>query len=257
MKPILFTAGPFHVFSFGLFLSLAFILSSFIVYRLGKDSFMDEEDLMDIYVKTSLVALLFARVFYIIFHFNEFTINILKYIIVRESPGLSLFGALGGGAVYLYFSTRNKKNGIWKVADIFSLSFCFAYVLINIGEFLGGASYGKLTKLQWGVNVIGLAGKRHPVELYTAIFFSLLFILLLILRSKLTRYKLERVTTYIFLWGLGISVFLLEFIKESSLYLYKWINLNQIVALILVVAVSVPLIRRIKAAVTDGRLKKI
>jgi len=242
VKPILFMIGPFHVFAFGFFLMMAFLLSSFLVYKYGREE-LQEEALMDTFVYTVLFSLFGGRIFYILFHFEEFGANILKYLIVRDSPGLSLFGALGGGAVFLYFYTRRKKISFFKTTDIFSVVASFGLSLVSLGMLLGGASYGLKTSLPWGVRVAGLAGKRHPAEAYFAVIFFILFLLL----HRLYRGRLRKSTpgtlSILFLGSFSFSIFLLEFTRERSLYLYNLLSLNQLFSLIIFLLCLAPLFK--------------
>src|SRR3972149_2076530 len=108
MLPILFTIGPFKVYAFGFFLSLSFILSTFIIWKYAKED-LKESEYLDAFLYTSVIALITARIIYILFHFEEFGINILRYIVVRETPGLSLTGGLVGGFLFLWWYAKSQK----------------------------------------------------------------------------------------------------------------------------------------------------
>lgn len=252
MKPILFTLGPFHVFAFGLFLSVSFLACSFLIWKYGKEELIEEE-LMDTYLYTSLFVLASARLFYIIFHFGEFGGNVLKYLVVREAPGLSLIGGLIGGIVFLYYYTKRRKLNFLKSADIFALAFCFGLALVSIGEFLGGATFGSKTTLPWAIRVVGNEGLRHPVEIYSFILFLLLFIILHTLyRKKLHREK-TGVLSLIFLFFLSLIIFLLEFLKEAWVYLYNKFTFNQGFFLVLMVVVLIPLVKYLAQNLKKGK----
>lgn len=244
MKPILFTIGPYHVFAFGFFLALSFIFATYIIWKYGKEELLEEE-LLDTFVYTSLISLVSARVFYILTHFDEFGTKIIKYIVVREAPGLTLVGGLLGGAVFLYYFTHRKKLSFAKTADIFSIAASLSLSLVALGEFFGGGNFGKITTGPWSVTVAGLQGRRHPVEIYAFILWIILFVLLRqFYKSKLGKNK--GMTSYMFLIGLSITFFLLEFFKESSLYLYKGLSFNQFFSIIIFIAALVPVALRLK-----------
>ena len=245
MSPILFTIGKFNVYSFGFFLSLAFLLSTFVIWKYAKDE-LKEEEYLDAFLYTSFAALIFARLTFIILHFNEFGTNILKYIVVRETPGLSLFGGLLGGFVYLFWYTRRTKENFWKLLDLFSVAGSFSLILAKIGEELGGAGFGRETNFFLSVNIAGLPGRRHPVELYEALLLCILALVLVFVYQKSKRkiYPAGLVSS-LFGAGLAIIIFLLEFLKEYRLYLYG-LSLRQIAAIIIFVVVSVTLIKRRK-----------
>lgn len=245
MSPVLTTIGNFNVYAFGFFLSLAFLFSTFIVWKYAKEE-LKEDKYMDLFLYTSIAALICARVTYIILHFNTFGANILKYIVVRESPGLSLLGGLFGGLVYLYWYTRNTKENFRKLMDLFSLAASFALFLAKIGEQLGGGTFGRETNSIVGVKIAGLTGRHHPVEIYEAIAFLILTIILYILYQKAKRNIYPTgIITYIFGLGVGFIIFSLEFLKVNSIYLYG-LSIKQIAAVLILISMSVPLIKRLK-----------
>lgn len=245
MSPILFTIGSFNVYAFGFFLSLAFLFSTFIVWKNAKEVLLEEEYL-DAFLYTNIAALVSARLIYIVLNANDFGLNILKYIVVREAPGLSLMGGLYGGIVFLFWYAKKKGESFWKLADLFSLSGCFALFLAKIGEQLGGGGFGRETAFFLGVKLAGLPGRRHPVELYEALLFLILTIILYLVYRKVKRNVWPAgLVSCLFGASLAIIIFTLEFLKESRLYLYG-LSIRQMAAIMMFFIAGWPLIRRFK-----------
>src|SRR3989338_8657805 len=109
MWPVLYSVGNFNVYSFSFFMALSFIISTFIIFKLGRDDLMEEEYL-DLYLYTSIIALVSGRMTYIALNFDSFRLNILKYILVRETPGISLLGGLIGA--FIFFWWYSKKHSL-------------------------------------------------------------------------------------------------------------------------------------------------
>lgn len=238
MQPVLFSVSEFNVYAFGLFLALSFVISTFIVWKFSRDHF-NEEEYLDAFLATSIAALLTGRVVYIILHFSQFQYNILAYILVRETPGLSLIGGLLGGLFYLFWYAKRKRIQFLPLLDLFSVASCFALFLAKIGEQLGGASFGKKTDLLWGVRIIGAEDPRHPVEFYEALGFFLLFIILLLVYKRVRKGIIKKGwVSYAFAVGAFLILFLLEFFKEYQVYWYQ-MSLRQYSAFILLFACSV------------------
>lgn len=245
MFPIIYTIGPFNVYAFGFFLALSFFLATFIIWKYGKEELMEEEYL-DAFFYTSLVSLVTARLVYIVLHLDDFGLNILRYIVVRETPGLSLLGGLLGGFLYLLWYSKKKKYNFLHLLDLFSLSVSLILFLVKIGEGLGGAGFGRETQLNWGIKIVGLSGKRHPVEFYEAICFFFLFLLTFILYKKTQKNRWPAGLTFLlFTQVMCLSVFLLEFLKDYSVYLYG-MSFRQIIVFIIILAAFYPLIKRIR-----------
>ncbi|MBI2612130.1 prolipoprotein diacylglyceryl transferase [Candidatus Gottesmanbacteria bacterium] len=226
--PIIFTLGKFQVFTFGLFLALGFILSSFVVFYFGRED-LKEEEYMDAFVYSSLMALFGARLMYVLTHFADFGGNILRYIVVREEPGLSLFGGLLGGTIFLWYYTKRRKIEFIRLADIFSVAFSFGLSIVSFGSFIGGGTYGAESFLPVGVKVVEQSSFIHPVELYQGIILLILFILLATLLKTFFRRK-EGLVSLVFLLGLSVSIFLLEFLKSIHVYLYYQITFNHLIS---------------------------
>lgn len=245
MFPILFTIGTFKVYTFGFFLALAFLFSTFFIWRYSRDELMEEEYL-DTYLYTSIVMLIFSRMIYILFHIDEFGLNILRFIVVRETPGLSLLGGFLSGFLFLLWYSKRKNFNLSSLSDLFSIAFCFALIFAKLGELLGGAGFGSPTDLPFGVRITGLTDQRHPVELYEATLLTIIFALLIFIRGKTLSEKWPKGLLFCtFTLLLAVSIFTVEFFKPHGVYLYG-MSLRQIVALLMIIAVFIPLIKKIQ-----------
>ncbi|OGG02992.1 hypothetical protein A2W14_04420 [Candidatus Gottesmanbacteria bacterium RBG_16_37_8] len=234
MMPVLYTIGPFSVYSFGFFLALSFLLSTFVVYKLAREEFKEEEYL-DAYFYTALITLVSARAVYIFRNWSDFQFTILKYILVVETPGLSLIGGVIGGFIFLYFYCKKNKIKFFHLLDILSQASALALVLIKIGQQLGGAAFGRETDFFLKIRLVGRPGFYHPTELYEAIIFLVLFIFLIMLNRFLRRRKLkDGIIFCVFAFFLGASVIGLEFLKVHHVYLYG-LSFRQILALIIII----------------------
>lgn len=245
MFPVLFTIGPYQVYTFGFFLSLSFLLSTFIVWKHAKEE-LKEEEYLDAFLYTSVVALISGRLGYILFHFSSFGLNLLKYIVVRETPGLSLLGGLLGGSVFLYWYTRRKNYEFFHLSDLFAVAFSFALVFVKIGEQLSGGSFGKETQFFLGVKAVGKVGRYHPAELYEAVFIFILSCILTFIYGKAKRKRYSQgLVSFIFVAIMSVIIFTLEFLKTYSVYLYI-LSIKQIIALIILVIIAFPLWRKMQ-----------
>ena len=245
MTPILFSIGPYNAYTFGFFLGLAFLFSTFIIYLYAKEEFK-EESYLDTYLYTGIIALFFSRLTYILTHPNEFGLNFLKYVVVRDTPGISLIGGGLGALAFLFLYCRKKKLDFIGLADIFSIAISSALFLAKIGEQLGGAAYGKNTLSAIGVRIIGLSGRYHPVELYESTLFLLLTIILIWLKSHITRKKWGKgLLFYIFIECSALIYFIVEFFKVSRVYLYG-LSIRQLFAILIILSMVFPIIRKVR-----------
>jgi phosphatidylglycerol---prolipoprotein diacylglyceryl transferase len=255
MKPVLLSFGSFNVYAFGLFLALAFIISTLILYKYAREE-LKEVEYFDAYLYTCIAGLFVSRLVYIILHWNDFGFNILRFFLVRETPGLSFIGGITGGLLFLWWYCSRKKFNTFHIFDLLSVVFSLGFIFIKIGEQLGGAAYGRETKFITGVRIIGKIGQYHPVELYEAFVFIVMTAILAFLYRLSQRNKWpEGFVFIIFTLMTSLSVFVLEFFKVFNVYLYKF-SLRQLFCLGIIAIVIIPLIKNIKIINSNRRIIK-
>lgn len=147
MLPVLFSIGNFNVSSFGFFLTVAFLLGIFLVWRLARAWDLDEEKILDLMLLTFLGGLIGARIYFVINNLSLFSSDLLKIVLIPKYPGFSFWGGFLGGWLALYFFVRKYKMDFWLVADIASIGFLGGLIISDLGCFLGSCSPGTPPKL--------------------------------------------------------------------------------------------------------------
>lgn len=260
MYPILISLGPIKIYSFGVFLVLAVVVGSFIIWREGRDSKFDEEKLIDLLVFEAIFGLAGARIYYLLFHLEEIGLNPFSWLLIFHFPGLSFLGAILGGLVGALLFTKKNGWSFWQVADFLVLGVSLGEGIGRIGAFFSGSAYGGETSLPWGVRTIGLLGKRHPVQLYEVLVAFLTFFLLLKLKKTWQEKNLSSgINFLLYVLIFGATRFLLEFLRGDSVYFQGW-RTTQIVCLIFILGALVFLYLRLgRSLKTDflGLIQKI
>lgn len=172
MFPVLFSIGKFTFSSFGLFLGLGFLAGIFLIWRLSRAWDLDEEKVLDLTILTSLCGLLGARIYFVLENWSYFAGDILKIIVFIRHPGFSFLGALAGGVLGMMYFTKRFKVDFWQFADIASVGFLAGVVLGNVGCFLGGCNIGVVSNFLY-TPLVGVVGKRFPVQILESILLSL------------------------------------------------------------------------------------
>ena len=106
MFPVLFTIGKIPVSSFGVFLSLGFLLGVFLIWRISRAWDLDEEKILDLTLFTFLGGLIGARIYFVIEHFQVFSQNLPGIFFFNKIPGFSFWGAVLGGWLMLFFLVK-------------------------------------------------------------------------------------------------------------------------------------------------------
>lgn len=171
MKPILFTIGAQPISSFGLFLMLSLIASTFIIWRIIKVYDFDQEEALDLVLLTFIGGVIFARIYFILFHLPEFD-TFYKIILINKHPGLSFWGGFFGGILTLSLFAKKLKLNFWQAADFAIPGLFLGLSISSIGCLLGSCLYGLPADLPIAVEQIGLLGKRFPLQIIeSALFF--------------------------------------------------------------------------------------
>lgn len=174
MWPLLFAWGPFQLRTLNIFLLLAFFLTAFVFWRKGREEHYPEDQLFDGFLLSGIAGFIFGRIGFIVTHFDQFGFNVWSWLDLISKPGLLTLAAMIGAGWYLFRFAAHKKWDEFEILDFASLALSSGLILVNIGLFFDGSSFGMPTTLPWGVVFPGVVEKHHPVQLYFAVFYLLL-----------------------------------------------------------------------------------
>ena len=234
----LFEIGGFGIHVYSLMFVLAFLLG----YRICKKIFLTEginqKYLEPLFMFMVISTLLGARLGDVIFYSWDYYQNHLIEILlpIRENPskdimfgivkgyefigfrGLASHGASIGIILGLFlFQKKFKiKSFLW-LLDRLTIPISLGAFFVRIGNFFNSEIVGKYTGSNFGV-VFENRGEilpRHPAQLYEAIGYLFLFILLRKLYKTNLREKDGIFLGVFFLVLFGVR-FLVEFVKESQ-----------------------------------------
>lgn len=228
MYPVLFTAGPVAVSSFGLFMAVAFLSAVLTVWRIARSYDFDEEKILDLVILTFFGALIGARIYFVLLNlpvFDEWS----KMFLINRYPGLSFWGGLISGFATLWFFSSRMKLNFWQIADYAAVAALIGVIFGDFGCFLGGCEYGALSQAPFATQVIGLVGKRFPVALLESIIFIVVF---WYLWKQVVRFHFSGKIASLFLILVGVIKFFLEFYRGDSRQLIWWISLGHIYSLV-------------------------
>lgn len=123
-------------------LVICLVLFLYRIYHLANDDYVllkkniTLEDIFNAVFVCSAVSLLFSRFFYVFMNPDPVFINPLGFLLFPYFPGLSITGAILGGALALFLFCRRKQIPRARVFDFFSISFVFVLPFGFIGYFL-------------------------------------------------------------------------------------------------------------------------
>ncbi len=191
MYPELFDIGPITIRSYGLMLAVAFLLGVLYVRRV---TFRDNKP-FDPFLTVAYImifgGIIGARLFYVLFHLEEFAGNWTSSFNPFGSDefgiaGLNMYGGVLVAVVGTVLYCRLKRIAALEMFDYFAPTLGLGLALARIGCFLNGCCFGTPTDLPWGVlfpeGSIPYAEyphvHLHPSQLYSSLYGLGLFLLL-------------------------------------------------------------------------------
>jgi len=228
MFPTLLSIGAFHLSSFWVFILAAWVVFSFLFWRQLKNQAINEEYIYQLMFYGTLAGCIGARLGFVITHWQFFTGNLwIRIFTIWIQPGFSFYGGfLGSGAVMLAMSRAFAvRRSLF--LDAFTIGFSSAFTWGALAGFLDGAVSGKSTSFLLGIRMPGREGLVHPVPLYEMFaVFVILCILYSIRIYKKTTLEKPGLYALWFFTLFSLSMFGLEFLKESPVY-FSGLSLNQ------------------------------
>ena len=216
---MLLSIGGVHIASFSVFLILAWLVWSFLFWKMLRSQAVDEERIFDLTFYATLAALAGGRAGYVLTHPDQFTGDWLATVALWVAPGLSLYGSLVAGLLVLVYLARRYTIRLGHVLDALAFAFPAALAVGEVGALLDGSTVGLATRLPWAVSLVGIVGKRHPTPVYELLFLVVVLVVLSLLarRAEKMKWAYGVLGIWFFLF-FSTVMFALEFFKESTVY---------------------------------------
>jgi phosphatidylglycerol---prolipoprotein diacylglyceryl transferase len=154
-EPLRFLGVTF-VRSYGIMLALSFLLGVWLAVRRAKKAGLDPNLIIDLSFVVLISAIVGSRFFYVIYHLDEFSNNLLDIINPFHSgyvgiAGLSMMGGVILAIVSAFVFFYIKRKSPWPTFDVMMPTFTLGVGLTRIGCFLNGCCFGLPTHSSCGV----------------------------------------------------------------------------------------------------------
>ena len=234
---------------YGLLWACAIFVAWEIVKRIFKNEKCPEEWGDKLFIYGVLGLVLGARLGHCLFYgadndFFYYYKNPLKILKIWEG-GLSSHGGAFGLliAMWLYNKYVIKKGYIW-IFDRLVVGVAIGGALIRFGNLLNSEIFGGPTTLPWGFEFIRspewqrIGLPCHPTQIYEIIYCLITFAVCMWLYWKKEAYRKRGLIFGIFLIGIFLSRFLLEFIKNNQETFEEnmLLNMGQILSIPFIIA---------------------
>lgn len=215
--PILIRLGSFHIYAYGVFIALGFILGFSYAVRRGREEGIPLERIVDLLFCIVLSAIVGSRLLFVLVEFDHYR-NYPSHILRIWEGGLVFYGGLILAVVVSIGYLKLNRLPVWKFTDLFSPPIALGLFFGRMGCFFAGCCYGKETLLPWGVtftdpnSLARLNIILHPTQLYEALASLALF---LFLDWKRNRKAFEGQLFCLFLLLYSVIRFFIEFWRDD------------------------------------------
>jgi len=249
IDPVIFSFGKINVYWYGVFIAIAFVLAVIFALRDSKKFGVDEETLIDAILFAAPVAIIFSRLYYVVFSWSEFKDNPSEIFKIWHG-GLAIYGAIIGAFLTTMVFCKIRKLNMWKMFDIAAPYILMAQAIGRWGNFINQEAFGGNTSLPWGMTGNKIASQLkiyqiqginvdpalpvHPTFLYESLWNFAAFGFLLWFRKHK---KLDGEVTFLYMVLYGFGRFWIEGLRLDSLWLGPF-RISQLLAAVFVVAFS-------------------
>ena len=237
IDPIAFQLGPIAIRWYALCIVAGLILAVYLSAKEAPRKRIREDDVYDFILYAFPLAILGARLYYVIFSWDQYKDNPLEVFAIWNG-GLAIYGGLLAGFLVLVFFTSYRFINSCDFLDIASPSVMIAQSIGRWGNFFNKEAYGaKVDHLDFLPAFIReqmyIDGSyRQPTFLYESLWNLLGFVLILFLRRKPKLLKQGEITLFYLIWY-GLGRFFIEGMRTDSLML-AGLRVSQWFSLILV-----------------------
>ena len=217
VDPLLLDLGPLKVHWYGLMFVGSFFIGLRIMQWIFKREGKEHRILDDLLLYTMLGGVVGARLMHCFAYSPEYYLaNPLAIFKIWEG-GLASHGGLIGVFVVLYiFTRRHKLSYVWLLSRI-AIPAALTGFAIRIGNLFNSEILGKPSDAPWAIvfERIDLI-PRHPVQVYEALAYLSIFVLLISLYKKLSFERSTQVIGGLFLVSIFTARFFLEYVKTKQ-----------------------------------------
>lgn len=263
--PRSFSLFGFDIYFYGLIIGIGVIAGILMASHVAKISGQNPDTYWDFAIYAVICSVLGARIYYVLFSWDEFKDNPLRVFNIRQG-GLAIYGAVIAAFITLFVYTKVKKQNALLMGDTAMAGLILGQAIGRWGNFMNrevfGEFYDGLLSMQLpiaavrdssditenimahipaGANYINV----HPTFLYESLWNLLVFALILLWRKHK---KFDGELCLLYFAGYGLGRFIIEGIRTDTLFIPGTsIPVSQALSLVMVVfAVAVDVVVRIR-----------
>ncbi len=256
-----FTVFNLEIYWYGIIIAFAFLLAVLLAVRSCKKYDLVPDNILDLVLFAAPTAIVFARLFYVAFSWDQYKYDPLDIIRIRDG-GLAIYGGVIGALLVAWLYAKKKK-----IAFLHLVDFGIPYLVLGQGigrwgNFVNQEAFGVVTELPWRMNgtiindyilssmpaadlsKLGV----HPTFLYESLWDIAIFLFLANYRKKK---KVEGEVLFLYLMLYGIGRAFIEGLRTDSLYLGSFRVSQLLSVVLLLIGLLLFIYRRVKSKAAE------
>lgn len=255
MDPIAFEIFGKPIYWYGIIISLGVLIGIYLAMREAKRLELDPEIIIDFCLLAIPLAIIGARIYYVVFQWDAYKDNPIDAIKIWEG-GLAIFGAVIGGVIAALIFTRWRKLDFWLLADIVAPSLILGQALGRWGNFFNQEAYGyAITNPAWqwfpAAVFIEKNQQWHMATFFYESLWNFIVFLFLIFYRKRKKRNGEVFLLYLILYSCGRIV--IEGLRTDSLYWGPFRVSQLLSGILIVLGTAMFFVRRKKEALNNNQ----
>ncbi|MDR2496206.1 MAG: prolipoprotein diacylglyceryl transferase [Tannerellaceae bacterium] len=229
VDPAIFSIGSYEVRWYGLAFALGFTIGYWIVARMWKNEQLDPEWISSLLFYTVGGTIIGARLGHCLFYEPAFYLTHPLQILNFRAGGLASHGGTLGIviAIFIYSRRVSHRSMMWTFDKLVTPTGLVA-ALIRLGNLMNHEIYGHATDRPWAFRFIenlpswrrgaepAFSLPSHPTQLYEAGCYLIVFALCMWLYFRRQAWKREGLIFGVFMIGIFLSRFFIEFLKNDQ-----------------------------------------
>ena len=227
---------------YGLLIAISVLLGLNLSKKLARSRGIDPNFISEISPSLVLSSIIGARVYYVIFEYQQFSgdkffttikilniyLNIPSFLAIWEG-GIAIHGALLGGFLSIYLFCKSKKIPLKIFLDLLMPSVILGQSIGRWGNFFNNEAFGIPTNLPWKLfiplsnrpNIFANSQYFHPTFLYESLWNLIIFTILIYIFNKQSKDKsiTPGLITSLYLVTYSFGRFWIEGLRIDSLCL--------------------------------------
>ncbi len=222
VSPEILSIGPIQIRWYGLLFAASFLIGFQIMTKIFAKENKSQKDLNDLLWYMIIGTIVGARLGHCLFYNPEYYLSNPLEILKTWKGGLASHGAAIGivSAMYLYSKRKVGQSFLW-VMDRVVITVALAGFFIRTGNLMNSEIIGIPTDVPWAFVFVNAYVPdpmipRHPAQLYEALSYLAIFVLLFSIYKKSFKELKDGYLFGIFLVLIFASRFIIEFFKENQ-----------------------------------------